>query len=117
MQKTIQLDISTDIFDKVMFWLENLPKSKVTLKNILVGSKDDYFHSDIEKYIFALTQLDGTNRQKILGITSLHYKNSELAHKWKKEMATKLHPDICSHPKAKEAWNIMNELYGEMVAS
>ena len=27
----IQLDISSDIFDKVMFFLENLPKNKVKL--------------------------------------------------------------------------------------
>lgn len=27
----IQLDISTDIFDKVIFFLENLPKNKITL--------------------------------------------------------------------------------------
>jgi len=27
--KTIRLDISSDIFDKVMFILENLPKNKV----------------------------------------------------------------------------------------
>ena len=27
----VQLDISSDIFDKVMFFLENLPKNKVKL--------------------------------------------------------------------------------------
>jgi len=27
----IQLDISNDIFDKVIFFLENLPKNKITL--------------------------------------------------------------------------------------
>ena len=32
MQQTIQLDISSDIFDKVMFFLENLPKDKVKLQ-------------------------------------------------------------------------------------
>jgi len=33
----VQLDISSDIFDKVMFFLENLPKNKVKLNfdNIL----------------------------------------------------------------------------------
>lgn len=30
--QTIRLDISTDIFDKVMFFLENLPKNKVKLQ-------------------------------------------------------------------------------------
>ncbi len=32
MQQTVQLDISSDVFDKVMFFLENLPKDKVKLK-------------------------------------------------------------------------------------
>ena len=33
----VQLDISSDIFDKVMFFLENLPKNKIKLnfENIL----------------------------------------------------------------------------------
>jgi len=42
----IQLDISNDIFDKVMFFLENLPKNKITL-NFDTSSKkakdDDIF--------------------------------------------------------------------------
>jgi len=118
MQQTIQLDISSDIFDKVMFWLENLPKTKVKLKEIknIVTPSNDYFSSKIDKYIFALTELDGTNRQKILSITPLHYRNKEVADKWKKEIALLLHPDRCSHPKAKEAWAIMNDIYSEMVS-
>ena len=66
--------------------------------------------------IFSLTELDGTNRQKILGITPLHYRNGEVVNKWKKEMATKLHPDKCSYSKAKEAWDIMNDIYNEMIS-
>lgn len=39
----IQLDVSSDIFDKVMFLLENLPKNKVKLKfeNLLTSKKDE----------------------------------------------------------------------------
>jgi len=29
--RRIEIDISSDIFDKVMFFLENLPKNKITL--------------------------------------------------------------------------------------
>jgi len=38
----VQLDISNDIFDKVMFFLENLPKNKVKLnfENILSSPKN-----------------------------------------------------------------------------
>ncbi|HHH18975.1 MAG TPA: hypothetical protein ENK86_00470 [Campylobacterales bacterium] len=30
--QTVRLDISNDIFDKVMFFLENLPKNKIKLE-------------------------------------------------------------------------------------
>ena len=122
MQQTIQLDVSSDIFDKVISFMEQLlnllHKNKVQIKeikNIVIKPRDEYFYSEIDRYIFAFTQLDGKNRQKILGINRLHYGNSEMAKKWKKEMAKKIHPDICKHPKAKEAWDIMNEIYSEMV--
>ena len=32
MQQRVEVDISSDVFDKVMFFLENLPKDKVKLK-------------------------------------------------------------------------------------
>lgn len=43
MTQRIQLDVSNDIFDKVMFFLENLPKNKVKLnfENILNSHKDE----------------------------------------------------------------------------
>jgi len=122
MQQTIQLDISSDIFDKVMSFMEQLlnllPKNKVRIKEIkngLANSTDSYFSSETDKYIFALTELDGKNRQNILGINSLHYQDRELANRWKKNIATQIHSDICTHPKAKEAWDKMMEIYNEMI--
>jgi len=122
MQQTIQLDISSDIFDKVMSFMEQLlnllPKNKVNIKEIKTGLDkpiDSYFSSEADKYIFALTELDGKNRQNILGINSLHYQDRELANRWKKNIATKIHSDICTHPKAKEAWDKMIEIYNEMI--
>jgi len=122
MQQTIQLDISSDIFDKVMSFMEQLlnllPKNKVNIKEIKTSLDkpiDSYFSSETDKYIFALTELDGKNRQNILGINSLHYQDRELANRWKKNIATKIHSDICTHPKAKEAWDKMIEIYNEMI--
>ena len=45
-QLNIQLDISRDILDKVMFFLDNLPKNKVKLKimNNLFNSSADSFN-------------------------------------------------------------------------
>ncbi len=122
MQQTIQLDISSDIFDKVMSFMEQLlnllPKNKVSIKeikNVVAKPTDSYFLSDTDKYIFALTELDGKNRQNILGVNSLHYQDRELADKWKKNIATQIHSDICTHPKAREAWDKMMEIYDEMI--
>ena len=122
MQQTIQLDISSDIFDKVMSFMEQLlnllPKNKVSIKeikNVVSNPTDSYFSSETDKYIFALTELDGKNRQNILGINSLHYQDRELANRWKKNIATKIHSDRCTHPKAKEAWDRMMEIYDEMI--
>jgi len=51
--QTIRLDVSNDVYDKVMFFLENLPKNKVKLqleqKNNKNISKLATFHKLIEK--------------------------------------------------------------------
>ncbi len=62
----MQLNISNDIFDKVMSFMEQLlnflPKNKISIKEIkTVTTKptDSYFSSETDKYIFALTELNG----------------------------------------------------------
>jgi len=50
----IQLDISNDIFDKVMFFLENLPKNLVSISNETTAIKSKElqlkkFHALINK--------------------------------------------------------------------
>ena len=44
--QTVRLDISNDIFDKVMFFLENLPKNKIKLnfENIVFTSPKETFN-------------------------------------------------------------------------
>ncbi len=123
MQRTIQLDINSDFFDKVMLVIRDLvenflPKNKFQLKeitNVTNRLDDEYFYSQTDKYIFVLTELDGKNRRKILGISFLHYKDKDIAKKWRKEILKKIHPDICNHPKAKEACEKMDQIYNEMI--
>ena len=45
----VQLDISSDIFDKVMFFLENLPKNKIKLNldNILNINSSESTNQDL----------------------------------------------------------------------
>jgi len=73
MQQTIQLDISSDIFDKVMFFLENLPKDKVKLQiadnisaiskkvgeNFVVLSLEDYQQEQETLYVLNSNSLMG----------------------------------------------------------
>ena len=43
----IQLDISNDIFDKVMFFLENLPKNKIKITLDTSSKRVKLFYSKI----------------------------------------------------------------------
>lgn len=74
----------------------------------------DGFETEAQKYLFCLTQIDGKNRQKNLGVSGLHYKNKDLAKKWKQKIAQKIHPDKCSDSRAKEAINILDSMFQEM---
>ena len=106
------LSVSANNWDELLFSIQSL---NALFANRDQGWSEDYFKSPTDKLIFSLIELDGKNRQKQLGIGPLHYKNSDLAKKWKKETATKLHEDRCKHPKAKEAWHKMEEVYKEMI--
>ncbi|RUM74321.1 MAG: prevent-host-death protein [Sulfurovum sp.] len=80
MQQTIQLDISSDIFDKVMFFLENLPKDKVKLQiadnistlskkvgeNFVVLSLEDYQQEQETLYILNNNSLMGQLEKSFL---------------------------------------------------
>ncbi|WP_352298310.1 hypothetical protein [Pseudoalteromonas sp. 20-MNA-CIBAN-0454] len=106
------ISLSASNWEELLFAVHSL-NTLFTKKEI--GVDDDYFRSPVDKLIFSLIELDGKNRQKQLGIGPLHYKNSELAKKWKNATASKLHEDRCKHPKAKEAWHKMEEIYKEMI--
>lgn len=116
--ETIKNEIECD-FDKTIEVkagnLHVLFKTIEKIKKIFYKEKDEFFCSETKKFIFALTELDGKNRQKILEVTSLHYKNKDIADQWKKKIASKIHEDRCKLPKAKDAWDVLMEMYKEMV--
>jgi len=74
----------------------------------------DGFVSETQKYLFCLTQIDGKNRQKNLGVSGLHYRNIDLAKKWKRKIVQKIHPDKCADPRAKDAMLILENMFLEM---
>lgn len=106
------LSVSANNWDELLFAIQSLNALFAKREQ---SASEDYFKSPADKLIFSLIELDGKNRQRQLGIGPLHYKNIDLAKKWKKEIANKLHEDRCKHPKAKEAWHKMEEVYKEMI--
>lgn len=70
---------------------------------------DDYFKSERLKYIFALTHMNGEERNKIINLTDYLYENKEEAKKWYHEIAKKIHPDL-NRDCQKQAEDAMKEL-------
>jgi hypothetical protein len=73
-----------------------------------------YFKTESDKLIFYLLELDGEARQEKLKITQFHYRNKEYANRWRKDLARKLHPDVCKHKKSEEALKELNKIYKGM---
>ncbi len=73
-----------------------------------------YFKSDVEEYIFYLTELEGKVRQKKLGVTPLFYRDKLKADQWRNKVSKIIHPDVCNHPKSDEAMSQLTAMYKEM---
>lgn len=119
-KKLIFNDLNGKIKISAKSWNDLLEKI-VILKELFSSSKRedkvwfDGFESESQKYLFCLTKIDGKNRQKNLGVSGLHYRNKELAKKWKRKIAQKIHPDKCSDSRAKEAMEVLENMFMEMV--
>jgi len=73
-----------------------------------------YFVSEQAEAIYALTELDGAQQQKALGIVSAHYKSKAKAKEWWRKYSSLLYPDRCQHVNATKATAELNRLYEEM---
>ncbi|WP_204377770.1 hypothetical protein [Pseudomonas amygdali] len=78
--------------------------------NYKVRLKEEYFLSDEAKAIYELTEFDGEQRLKKLGIAKDHYKNLKMAKTWRSKY-TFIYPDRCSHVNATQASAVVNGLY------
>ena len=90
--------------------LENEDQQEVIIPN---GSLT-YFKCKADKIIFALLELEGEPRLKMLSANKSHYRDLEKARKWRNELAKIIHPDKCKHPKATLATNELNKLFNNM---
>lgn len=75
---------------------------------------DLYFKGEAEKLIFALVELDGMCQNRQLGINRSHFSSKDNAHRWLDKIASIIHPDTCNHPKAKQAFRELSEIYENM---
>lgn len=75
-----------------------------------------YFRSEAERVIFALVETDGRCRKGLLGVTSEHYGDLELAKQWRRELAKLVHPDKTNHPYAGDAMSNLEQMYEEMAS-
>lgn len=70
---------------------------------------DDYFKSERLRYIFALTHMEGEERNRIINLTDSLYENKDEAKKWYHRIAKKIHPDS-NRDYQKHAEEAMKEL-------
>ena len=75
------------------------------------------FKSKQDEYLFYLTQLEGGQRNKLLGLTDKHYEDKQLAKKWYKQISNYVHPDkIHSYKDGKnKAFNILTNIYNVLI--
>ena len=52
-----------------------------------------------------------------LKIYKAHYINKDLAKEWYKEIAKKIHPDVCKEDGAEEAMAELTSIYNKMVSN
>ncbi|MDM8558934.1 hypothetical protein [Candidatus Parabeggiatoa sp. HSG14] len=117
-KKIINTDFEGKFVLKSRGWSNLLEKINF-LSNIFGKSNNKVWHdgfiSETEKYLFCLLELDGKNRQRILGVNGLHYKNTEIAKRWKRKIIQKIHTDKCSDSRAPAAMQVLEEMYQEMI--
>jgi hypothetical protein len=71
----------------------------------------NYFKTEGDRYIFALTQTDGSTRCNLIGLDEELYYNQDKAQKWYENISKKIHP-INNKDNAENAMNAMNKLNG-----
>ncbi len=72
------------------------------------------FVSEEAKLIFALTQMEGEERARILGIDREMYSSLSKSKEWYRRLTSRLHSDRLKHPLADEAVAELNNIYSRM---
>lgn len=78
-------------------------------------TNDSYFKSEAARLIFFLVELDGEARMDKLNVTRRLYKEADKAKEWRDSIIEVIHPNVCHHPQAARATEIVNKIYSRMV--
>ena len=77
-----------------------------------------YFKDEKSKYIFALAELDGTARNKIIGLTEDLYFDAKKAQRWYRNIVKKVHPDSNGNSaSAKKAFEQLEIIFARIIKS
>lgn len=75
-------------------------------------SASAYFTTPAAMLVFALLELDGENRQRLLGAAPIHYRDAKAAKAWRAGIAAA----IQEHPNASAALRELDAMHDEMTA-
>lgn len=112
------------LLDSIRHFRETVEKIQSLPMNEMVNCSNEtsqpadlsgYFNSRASEYIFYLTELDGEQRLKKLGVSATHFSSKKAAKTWHNQISKVIHPDVCSHQKAAIAMAKLNDLYQQMV--
>lgn len=98
---TIEADTYDELFNVVI----------CLQKNWLPFSKGPFISKQAE-LIYYLTELEGKQRNRAMGITDEHYEDTTIAKKWYKEVSQLVHPDKGGDA---TAFNVLRKIYEVMV--
>jgi hypothetical protein len=107
-----------DLYE-IIEMLRSINAARISPNNLPNKNNDKqenfYFKSEVDQFIYALVELSGELQLKALGLNKSHFRDSKKAKQLRNTIAHKIHPDICNHPKAKDAMNKLTKLFNEVI--
>jgi hypothetical protein len=80
-----------------------------------IDFSENIFCSKEREYLFYLNNLEGEQRNRLLGITDLHYEDMEEAKRWYHEIAKYVHPDKNKDNNASIAFRTLTKIYETLI--
>ena len=104
-------------FKELLSWKDFESKRKIFLFLAIYKERmnEDYFISSRTEALYKLTQLQGEEQQKALGVEVGFYKSKAKANAWFRPLSMLVHPDRSKHRSAQRAFAKLKEIHEEML--